>query len=142
MLKELLAVYAVIFTIVGIAHVAKAQDGHSRYHEYYKEWMQPAPNDNVKCCNATTYEDGTHTGGDCEPTQAELRNGEWYARLPPYVAGKDGWPEWVRIPEEKIVREINPSPNEAHLCWIRSWRGEEKTPEKGVLCFVPPFGGM
>lgn len=151
--RELLAVYAVLiaaaFMFYGINH-ARAQDHehrdpapHERYHDYYLNWQQPIPpNSNgfvPSCCSANTYtEDGqVHLMGDCEPTTAELRRDEkgdtyWVALLPRYFIEQGYGPEVV-IPEAKIIREINPEPQSAHLCW---------TPSSGVLCFVPPFGGF
>lgn len=109
--------------VLGAATVALAQDGHARWHHYYQHWKQPGTD--VSCCNARqTGPLGIETG-DCEPTRAEIRAGTWYA-----------WERhlqtWLPIPEAKIIRERNPSTEEAHLCW---------TPSSGVLCFVPPDTG-
>jgi hypothetical protein len=143
--RELLAVYAVIGVAVGALTLlfpggAKAQDTtpHAHYHDFYKEWMQPGGT--LSCCNANKYADDDkmiHESGDCEPTDAELRptgerrNGrqvlQWYARLPKYLGG-----EFIPIPDSRIIREKNPDPNRAHLCYAYG----------RVLCFVPPFGGM
>lgn len=127
----------------------RAQDrdpsGHARYHDYYKEWKQPvAPNADgyiPSCCSANTYIDiggqRQHAGGDCEPTIAELRkDGHWWAKLPQHRID-EGYGDdrgYVQIPHEKIVRETNPEPDAAHLCWV-TWAPQ-------VLCFVPPFSGF
>jgi hypothetical protein len=110
---------------------------HEHYHDFYKDWRQP---DGSSCCNANQYYDEeklVHMLGDCEPTEAELRatgerrNGrqvvQWWARLPKYLGG-----EWVPIPDERVIKQINPEPSKAHLCYNYG----------RVLCFVPPFGGF
>lgn len=137
--KELLCVWGAIALIVGLAHVQKVYGQelqmrdpapHEHYHDFYKDWMQPAPNENLSCCNANVYTDETkmvHISGDCEPTDAKLVNGKWFARLPKYLGG-----EFIEVPDEKIIRQINPDPNRGHLCYAYG----------NVLCFVPPFGGM
>lgn len=145
------ALYVWVFAILMIA-AAKAQGQdhrdpapHARYHDYYKEWKQPvAPNADgyiPSCCSPNTYADfggkRVHIGGDCEPTIAELRkDGHWWAKLPQHHIDNGYGDErgYVKIPHEKIVRETNPEPDAAHLCWV-TWAPQ-------VLCFVPPFGGM
>ena len=62
--------------------------------------------------------------GDCEPTTAEIRGDRWFAWLREQA-------RWVEIPHEVILREINPSPEKAHLCFAY----------ERVLCFLPPHSG-
>ncbi len=100
-----------------------AQDGHARWHYYYQEWKQPGTQ--ASCCNARIVYPGGVELGDCEPTRAEMRNGDWYA-WERHLA------QWLKIPDNKIVRERNPSGEEGHLCWNQY---------SGVLCFVPPDTG-
>jgi len=76
----------------------------------------------MSCCNARRVEGG-HEIGDCEATTARLINGDWQA----WLRQED---RWIDIPDGKIVRERNPTGQDAHLCW--SGR---------VLCFVPPDTG-
>lgn len=121
---QILAFAATVVAVLALLVVAAfAQDGHSRWHHWYQHWRQPGTT--TSCCNARqTGPLGVETG-DCEPTRAEIRAGTWYA-----------WERhlqtWLPIPEAKIIRERNPSTEEAHLCW---------TPASGVLCFVPPDTG-
>ena len=106
---------------------ASAQSGHHPlHHDFYRNWMQPGVSPPASCCNARVTVQGVEVG-DCEPTEARLIAGRWYARLP------HGGP-FIEIPESKILRERNPTQDGAdgHLCW---------TPLTGVICFVPPFGG-
>jgi len=108
---------------VGIGFEAFAQDGHTRYHQYYHKWKQPGSG--ASCCNARVRTPWGQETGDCEPTRAEMRNGDWYA-----------WERhigsWLKIPDNKFIRERNPSMEEGHLCW---------SPTAGILCFVPPDTG-
>jgi hypothetical protein len=99
---------------------------HAEHHDVYKTWCQPGREKPClpyqSCCNERK-EDGS---GDCYPTDAEFIDGHWSARL---------WrsKEWIIIPDEKIIKEINPDTtgSRAHLCEVYGQ----------VLCFVPPFGG-
>lgn len=131
----------VVAMAVLVCAPAKAQDGHSRYHEFYREWKQPGTS--YSCCNDRTYSDFgnghmTHTGGDCAPTEARLGAGKdglihWFAKVPQEEmmwggADPDGWME---IPDDRVLHETTPSPMEGHLCISRG----------KILCFVPPFGG-
>ena len=113
-----------LFILMAIAfQPAKAQDGHMRWHQYYQHWKQPGTE--VGCCNARINAMGAEVG-DCEPTRAELRKGDWYA-----------WErfgsQWIKIPDDRIVRERNPSGEEGHLCFNKY--------TKQILCFVPPDTG-
>lgn len=111
----------IVLILAAISFPVAAQ--HERWHEYYKHWMQPGTN--ISCCNARVDTFGVQSG-DCEPTRAEIRNGYWYAweRL----SGR-----WIKIPDDRIVRERNPSGEEAHLCFNQY--------TKSILCFVPPDTG-
>jgi len=103
---------------------ARAQDnGHHLHHaDHYSKWLQPGTT--ASCCNGREAKDG-RTTGDCAPTRAEVRHGNWWAKL-------HDSSEWVQIPDERIIRERNPTPEQAHLCYLY---GE-------VLCFVPPSTGI
>jgi len=108
---------------------AKAQDHHPAHRDFYRLWMQPGVYPPASCCNARVERDGAEVG-DCEPTRAELRRGDdgvarWHAWL-----RQEG--RWLPIPDAKVIRERNPSGQDAHLCW---------TPTAGVLCFSPPDTG-
>ena len=100
---------------------------HSPLHEdYYQHWKQPGTN--MSCCNARVLSNGEEIG-DCESTNAELfkdAQGEihWKAWLRQET-------RWIEIPDERIIREHNPTAEGAHLCWNYGQ----------VLCFVPPATG-
>lgn len=117
----------------------RSQDhsGHAQFHrDFYQHWKQPGSN--ASCCNARIVTEstvGTIVTGDCEPTQAEVRNGEWWARLPAIYHHLGDERGYIKVPESKRIRERNPTQGgvDAHLCF---------TPTSGILCFVPPVTGM
>lgn len=104
-----LAVFMVVFTTQAYPH------------DFYHHWKQPGTN--VSCCNERKMENGVVTG-DCIETRAEMRNGTWFAYLT-----HEG--RWVEIPDNRIIRERNPTGESAHLCFSYG----------KVLCFVPPDTG-
>lgn len=109
--------------LVAVPWPAAAQSGHAEFHrEFYRTWKQPGSD--KSCCNARITAWGQEIG-DCEPTQAEVRAGQWWAWNRLQGA-------WLPIPDHRIVRERNPNVFDGHLCW---------TKESGVICFVPPDTG-
>jgi hypothetical protein len=117
-------IIALLMMAFAVTPKARAQDnGHYLYHaDYYSKWHQPGSD--ASCCNGRETKDG-QTTGDCAPTRAEVRRGNWWAKVP-------GSSEWVEIPDERIIRERNPTPEQGHLCY---GYGQ-------VLCFVPPSTGI
>jgi len=102
---------------------ARGQD-HSPHHaDFYRHWMQPGVIPPISCCKARKVEGGVETG-DCEPTKARIVNGNWQAWLRQES-------RWIDIPDDKIIRERNPTGQDAHLCWSFG----------RVLCFVPEDTG-
>lgn len=93
--------------LVVIAGAALAHDGK------HDAWMNSLdrPGGEGKCCNLH----------DCKVTRAR--------------PGKDGWEamnqlgQWVRVPNDKIIRNRGNPTGEPVLCWL---------PSPGVLCFVEP----
>lgn len=119
---------AMIFVgLMLLAVVAFGQSGHDRWHHYYKTWKQPGTT--VSCCDARLISpEGKDLIGDCEPTRGEVRNGQWFFWLRQES-------RWIPIPDEKLIRERNPSTEEAHLC-ARQYEGKWV-----ILCAVPPDTG-
>lgn len=116
-----------ILALLAFGVPAHPQDGHARWHEYYREWKQPGTG--MSCCNARQIGPaGEDLTGDCEPTRAEKRGGDWYAWLRQES-------RWIKIPDSKIIRERNPAGEEAHLCASKAITGWN------ILCFVPPDTG-
>lgn len=116
-------VLMIFLGLVLLAVVAFAQNHHPFHRDFYQHWKQPGSN--ASCCNARMAGPFGGEIGDCEPTQAEVRNGQWFAWLRQEK-------RWLPIPDAKIIREPNPNVFDGHLCW---------TPASGVLCFVPPNTG-
>ncbi len=104
---------------------AQAQD-HHRWHQYYRTWLQPGTT--VSCCDARIIQGGKDMIGDCEPTRGEIRNGQWFFWLRQES-------RWIAIPDDRLIRERNPSTEEAHLC-ARQYEGKWV-----ILCAVPPDTG-
>jgi hypothetical protein len=86
---------------------------------------------------------------DCHTTEAELRNGEWWARIGKPIDRPDGTRDWelgeyTKIPDELIVRGANglPVPNEAGeavICHSFGVVGSKISPAASTIyCFVPP----
>ena len=146
----IVAAFVAVALIMLLFANAQAQNpdttAHERYHMYYQGWKQPG--NGYSCCNANEYMDTLqgkiHISGDCEPTQAEVRNGDWWARVPAYMVAKGADP-WIKIPDELVLHERNPSTEEGHLCLREDWstsRGRtDYTYSVRVLCFVPPDTG-
>jgi hypothetical protein len=87
---------------------------------------------------------------DCHTTDAELREGEWWARIGTPRRAPDGvtivWEPgaWVKVPNEIIIRGpngnaiANPA-GEAVLCQSSTWINNIVDPNASTLfCFVPP----
>jgi len=103
--------------------LAQSAGHHHEFHDdHYRAWQRPDVGGS--CCNARLTEEEGVEIGDCEPTTAEFRGDRWFAWLREQT-------RWVEIPHEVILREINPSPEKAHLCWAFD----------RVLCFLPPYSG-
>jgi len=103
--------------------LAQSAGHHHEFHDdHYRAWQRPDVGGS--CCNARLTEEEGVEIGDCEPTTAEFRSDRWFAWLREQT-------RWVEIPHEVILREINPSPEKAHLCWAFD----------RVLCFLPPYSG-
>jgi hypothetical protein len=103
--------------------LAQSAGHHHEFHtDHYRTWQRPDVGGS--CCNARLREEEDEEIGDCEPTTAEIRGDRWFAWLREQA-------RWVEIPHEVILREINPSPEKAHLCFAY----------ERVLCFLPPHSG-
>jgi hypothetical protein len=103
--------------------LAQSTRHHHQFHDdHYRTWQRPDVGGS--CCTARFKEEEHEEIGDCEPTSAEYRDDRWFAWLREQA-------RWIEIPREVILREINPSPEKAHLCFAY----------ERVLCFLPPHSG-
>lgn len=101
----------------------QAEHHHPLHEEFYSKWKVPGQ-PNASCCNARIETNGRETG-DCEPSQAEIRNGDWFV----YIRQLK---RWIPVEDSKIIHEPNPNIYDAHVCW---------TPPRGIICFKPPDTG-
>jgi hypothetical protein len=95
----------------------QADEEHMRLHHadaQHDEWMRSLkrPDTGGSCCNLR----------DCNPTDAEWRDGQWWAVL----RG-----QWIAIPPEKVLTHPRSLDGEAWLCASLS--------STFVFCFVPPL---
>ena len=104
---------------VGLAQVS--QHHHELHQDHYRKWQRPDVGGS--CCNARVTKEDEELG-DCEPTRAELRGERWFAWLREQS-------RWVEVPDRAILKEVNPTPESAHICFAY----------ERVLCFVPPPSG-
>lgn len=102
--------------------LAQSTHHHEFHNDHYRTWQRPDVGGS--CCNARLQEEEGEETGDCEPTTAEFRGDRWFAWLREQA-------RWVEVPHEVILRELNPSPEKAHLCFAY----------ERVLCFLPPHSG-
>jgi hypothetical protein len=82
------------------------------------------------CCSKT----------DCHTTQAELRDGDWWARVG-QPRGDGDWTllDFVRVPAAVVLKHDNPT-GEAVICHSLDWSAERIDPHTVVIwCFVPPM---
>ena len=114
---------------------AQAHDQHRPdLDNFYSNLKDPKGN---SCCNLM----------DCHTTDAEIRPGKdgrphWWARLA-VPNGNGGWterPEWMEIPDDKVLHQLNPT-GEAVFCHTISWKlnnGTMLDPASiTVRCFLP-----
>lgn len=99
-----------ILVLILLAIPAYAHDG------MHNDWMNSLirPDIGGSCCNLT----------DCRVTEARMTGEGWVAQT---QLGN-----WVKVPNEKIIRGKDNPTGRPVLCWL---------PSSGVLCFVePPMG--
>lgn len=85
----------------------------------------------VSCCNKQ----------DCHPTDAEHRDGDWWARpVIIHEIGKEGeMGEWMRVPPEKVLKNTTNPTGRAVLCHTQSWIGNTFSAGSiSIYCFVAP----
>lgn len=119
----LLATVLALLIAIGGARAQDAPHHHPLHQDFYRHWMRP---DGLgSCCNARMALPSGGEIGDCEPTYAEVRAGQWWA----WVRQTS---EWLMVPDSRIIHVRNPTGQDAHLCW---------TPAAGIMCFNPPDTG-
>jgi len=133
---------ALLTFLLLLSRQARAHDArHPELDRWYGSLSRPGM---PSCCSLR----------DCHRTEAELRDGRWWARLGHPASdegGAEDWAldDWVPIPDEIIVRDERGRPvsnpaGEAVICHEVSWVGNpgrfttQIDPMHVVLfCFVP-----
>lgn len=129
---------AFTFAVIWGSTVARGQErheGHAEFHDVYVDWLQPPPNETLRCCDAKyDHHNNLIKGGDCYATIAEPRPTGPDGKLVWWAKRDTG--DWVPVPRARIINELNPDETgtRAHLCENFELGG-------GVLCFLPPTGG-
>lgn len=121
---QIAALFLLAVLLGGIgSQCARAQDHHPLHRDFYRHWRAP-DNPATSCCDARIEAGGVEVG-DCEPTEARVRAGQWQAWIRQLGL-------WQPVPDAKIIRERNPNLVDGHVCW---------TPDRGIICFKPPDTG-
>jgi hypothetical protein len=84
----------------------------------------------ASCCSRT----------DCHTTQAELRDGSWWARIGmPRQNGDWDLLDWVRVPPETVLQQHDNTTGEGVICHSTASAMGARTDSKAVSiwCFVP-----
>jgi len=118
-----------------------AHDQHTMHDSWYQSLTRPGDSSRG-CCNKT----------DCHTTEAEIRAGDWWARVgkpnDTYAADDGGriqvvkrWDllGWVKVPDSTILRGKNNPTGEAVICHeLPGASGGFSAATAEVFCFVPP----
>jgi hypothetical protein len=121
------------------AHDWKRSDLDGWYSGLMRPHVQGSWAGGTSCCSKQ----------DCHTTEAEVRNGKWWARLGKpldHDGGERDWEleDWKQIPDDAIVRGANGNPvanqaGEAVICHPTVWKnGKVDVENTIVFCFVPP----
>lgn len=132
--RLVLVLWYLLIPTTALAHDWK----HPDLDQWYSGLMRPHGHSwsgGGSCCSKT----------DCHTTEAEIRNGKWWARLG-VPKEHDDWDlrDWVEVPDELIVRGPNGNPvanqaGEAVICHSWSMTGHQLFPAASTIyCFVPP----
>jgi hypothetical protein len=95
-------------------HPKQDEEIHVRF---YSTWMMP-DNPQTSCCNLA----------DCYPTEAQYRDGTWYAKR-----REDG--KWLRVPPEKVEQNRDSPDGRNHLCAPPPPTASNYSAPDTVFCF-------
>ena len=131
-----------ILILIGLLMPTTAVVAHDRRHPELDGWYDSLRRPSMtrrftlftSCCSKT----------DCHTTVAELRSGEWWAK----VGIRDGsgdWDltDWVKVPSEAVLLNHDNPTGEAVICHSMVWPmdalGRRLDRESvQIWCFVPP----
>lgn len=122
-----LFVVIVIVIVVCLFRFLLPANAHDAMHpdmdSFYEGLKDPHGN---SCCSML----------DCHPTEAELKDGHWRARLLRPEEGKFIPDVWVAIPDEKVLKNHNPV-GQPIICHVIQWKDGHMDPSTFVRCFLP-----
>src|SRR6266516_4221428 len=124
----ILGAVAAIALVLFLASMAIAHDQHRPDLDSWYASLKRG--DGFPCCNVS----------DCHPTEAELRNGEWWGKVGPRK-GDGGWEllGWVKIPANVILSGKQNQAGEPVICHSMAFDGAHFDPARvQVYCFVVP----
>jgi hypothetical protein len=116
---SILLAFVIVFFI---GATANAQEHHHPkqdeeiHAKFYSTWMMP-DDPQRSCCNRK----------DCYPTEAQYRNGVWYAKR-----REDG--KWLRVPPEKVEQNRDSPDGRNHICAPPPTESSYYAPDT-VFCF-------
>lgn len=78
---------------------------------------------------------------DCHTTEAELRDGDWWARVgKPRTDGDWDLLDWVRVPPDVVLQQHDNPTGEGVICHSLDWNGTKLNVSLiTIWCFVPPI---
>jgi hypothetical protein len=91
---------------------------HDDIHDQWYESLT-VPGTTNGCCN----------GYDCKPTEAEIRDDQWWARDP------DG--KWIKVPEHAVIEDKGNPVGQPILCMTMTANEFTTGVFRRVRCFVP-----
>lgn len=128
---------SVVFAAFAAATAASAHDWRRPdLNNWYGSLKRPGvsaaqPYGVASCCSKT----------DCHTTEAELRRGDWWARIGrPRKNGDWDLLDWVRVPPETVLRQQDNPTGEGVICHSTAATMGAAVSSKNVSiwCFVPP----
>ena len=121
--------------LVALLFLVSPALAHDKNHPEWNDWYMKLkqPGTGISCCNVQ----------DCHPTEYEIRNGEYWARLG--MLEQDGsWSlhDYVRIPPEKVLKKTTNPTGFPIFCHSRALVGSRVSVEgSSVYCFIPDYQG-
>lgn len=113
------------------AHDLKRPDLDGWYKGLKRPNVASSPLQFSSCCSSK----------DCHVTEAELRDGAWWARIgKPREDGDWDLLDWVRVPPDVVLKEHDNPTGEGVICHSLDWQGETLSATFiTIWCFVPPI---
>lgn len=129
--------YLTTAALVPALLIGAAANAHDPSHDEFDQWYGSLRRPNVQgnawgtssCCSRT----------DCATTEAELRNGEWWARLITRHGEDVDLHDWVKVPPLVILDNVPNPTGSPVICNSTSWRDNKFDPASiTVYCFIRP----